>query len=298
MLRYLALALLLLGTATSSAFAQRKLDERRAAVPAGFIRIFAHSGSVQVRGWEKDSVAVTGTVTDTNDDRFIVEMTPRGAKIGLMGEAPAKPQPSVVTIMVPQRSQVWIKTGSADIAVTLAGGSVNLFSITGSIVVSGSPQSVYAETMSGEINLSNIRSRQARVKTASGVITTSGAIGDLTAVTVSGDINSVLQSFVRARIESVDGNIRYYGAIAPASVMDVINHSGGITLVIPASTSAEFAFSLYEADLTDEFAIKKRWMMSKQKEKEMSFGVGDRPTARVTIRSFKGPVAIRRQPVK
>lgn len=296
--RCLTLTLLLLCAASSPAFAQRKLDERRAAVPAGFIRIFAHSGSVQVRGWDKDSVAVTGSVNETPNDRFVVEMTPRGAKIGFWGEVPAK-QPSVVTIMVPQRSQVWIKTGSADITVTLAGGSVDLFSITGSIAVSGSPQSVYAETMSGEINLSNVRTRQARIKTASGIIKTSGVITELTAVTVSGDINAALESFGRARIESVEGDIRYYGAIIPAAVMDVINHSGGITLVIPPATSADFAFSLYEADLIDEFGIKKRWMMSnKLKEKEMTFGVGDRPTARVTIRSFKGPVAIRRQPVK
>ena len=289
----LLLSMLMLVAVAGNAFAQRKLDERRAVVPAGFIRIFAHGGNIKVIGWEKDSLHVVGAVQEAGD-RFLVEATKLGARLGYWGEG--KQGSANITLYVPRGSQVWVKTSAANIDVANVSGPLDLFSVTGSLTVAGTPRSVYAETMGGTINLMNTNTASARLKTASGEIRMSGSISDVTAVTVSGNINAGLESFGRARIESVDGQIRYFGVIPPAAVMDLINHAGAITLVIPPSTSADFAFNLYEADLVDEFGIKKRWMMSnKLKSKEMTFGVGDRPTARVTIRSFKGPVAIRRQ---
>jgi DUF4097 and DUF4098 domain-containing protein YvlB len=291
----LLLPVVLLAGVAQDATAQRKLNERRAVVPAGFIRIFVPDGEVRVFGWDKDSLVVTGGVQEP-DQRFAVEITKQGARVGFLGESTQKQGPAVVSVYVPRRSQLWVKTNTANIIATSLQGALDLFSVTGAIHVSGSPREIYAETMAGEVNLSNVKSTAVRVKTASGVIKSSGDVSDLTAVSVSGDINAAMQSFGRARFESVEGNIRYYGSITPNAVMDVSNHAGSITLVIPPTTSADFAFNLYEAELTDEFGIKKRWMMSnKFKAKEMTFGVGGRPTARVTIRSFKGQVAIRRQ---
>jgi DUF4097 and DUF4098 domain-containing protein YvlB len=293
-LMHLLLSFLLLLGVTHDAAAQRKLNERRAVVPAGFIRIFVPDGEVRVFGWDKDSLVVTGGVQEP-DQRFTVEITKQGARLGFLGESTEKQGPAVVSVYVPRRSQLWVKTNSANISATSLAGALDLFSVSGAIHVAGSPREVYAETMAGEIRLSNVKAASVRVKTASGVIKSSGEITDLTAVSVTGDINAAMQSFGRARFESVEGNIRYYGSIAQNAVMDVINHAGSITLVLPATTSADFAFNLYEADLTDEFGIKKRWMMSnKFKAREMTFGVGARPAARVTIRSFKGQVAIRR----
>lgn len=296
--RLVAASCLMLITSTS-AFAQEKVQERRAAVPNGFVRIFAFDGAVNVVGWDKDSLLVVGTASVPAGQEFSVSVSPRGAKIGIWGEAEPELKPSNFTVYLPRRSQVWVKTTGADINVGSVNGGVDLFSVSGSITLTGTPREVYAETMGGEINVNNASTASARLKTASGTIKISGEVSDLTAVTVSGAINTALRSFGRARFESVDGPVRYYGAIPNGSVMDVINHAGSITLVIPPETSADFAFNLYEADLTDEFGIKKRWMMStKMKAKEMSFGLGDRPTARVTIRSFKGPVSIQRMATK
>jgi hypothetical protein len=273
------------------AFAQRRINERRAVVSAGFIRIAIPEGDVRVVGWERDSLAVSGTAADG----FTIEVTRQGAKVGHWSDSGAPTSVSQVTIHVPHRSQVWVKTGGGNINIANVTGALDLFSVSGAIVVAGAAREIYAETMGGAITLSDVQANAARVKTGGGAIRLAGDVADVTAVSVSGDINSALTTFGRARFESLDGQIRHYGPIPDAAVMDVINHNGGITLIIPPKTSADFAFNLYQADLTDEFGIKKRWMMSnKFKGKEMTFGIGDRPAARVTIRSFKGPVAIRR----
>lgn len=287
-----AALLLLLGV--QAAQAQRKLNDRRAALPAGFVRIFMLSGQVNVIGWDRDSLVVTGIVHETSQEKFMIGTTAQGAKLGIWSEHEAALQPANITVYVPARSQVWVKTTSATVNVSNVAGGVDVFSVSGNVTVSGAPRALYAETMGGAIN-SSVSSASARLKTASGAIKSSGSVADLAAISVSGDIHAAPARFGRARFESVDGHIRYYGAVPAASVMEVINHAGAITLVIPARTVADFAFNLYEAELEDEFGIRKRWMLSEgYKAREMTFGLGDGPAARITISSFKGPVYIRR----
>jgi hypothetical protein len=284
----LLLACVMIASLADHAFAQRRINERRAVVPAGFIRIAIPEGDVRVIGWERDSLVVTGTAAAG----FTVEITRQGAKVGHWTDNDARTGASQITVYLPQRSQVWVKSAGAGIHVASVTGTLDLFSVSGVVTVSGAPREIYAETMGGAINLSDVKASVARVKTASGTIRVGGDVADLTAVSVSGDINSA-SAFGRARFESVEGAIRHAGPIRDAAVVDMINHTGSITLTLPPKTSADFAFNLYDADLTDEFGIKKRWMMSnKFKGKEMTFGIGDRPTARVTIRSFRGAVHI------
>ena len=287
----MVIALLAIGA--QDATAQRKINVRYAVVPAGFVRIAAPSGNVQVRGWNRDSLAVSGTVPQA----FKVEITKQGAKVGIWSDDAGSDASAQITVYIPARSHLWVKTVGAEIQVRDVSGGLDLFSITGAIIVGGAPREVYAESMQGAIRLVDVKTATARLKTAGGAIRTSGHIADLTAVSVAGAIEIARTSFGRARLESVQGEINFAGALQPAAVMDVINHAGPITLSLPAHTAADFTFNLYEADLQDEFGIKKRWMMSnKFKAREMTFGVGDRPSARLMIRSFKGPVAIRKLP--
>ena len=56
LLRFLVVTALL-ATSASQAFAQQRINERRAVVPAGFIRIAVPQGAVRVVGWDRDSLA-------------------------------------------------------------------------------------------------------------------------------------------------------------------------------------------------------------------------------------------------
>ena len=285
----------LLALSANSALAQRKLNERRAVVPNGFIRIHLLSGSVTVVGWDKDSLAATGTVWEPAGDRFAVGITPKGAKLGLWSDSDAPTKPSTITVYVPTRSQVWIKTASADARINGITGGLDIFSVSGSIAIGGTPREVYAETMGGDVVL-DATSSAARLKTAGGAIRISGNISDLTAVTVSGPIDLSNASYQRARIESVDGDIKIAGQLPRGSTLDVTNHAGAIEMLLPADASADFAVSLYSGELIDEFgAVKKLIGGTKtSKGREMVFVVGEKPVSRVSLRSFKGRVVLRR----
>lgn len=284
-------ALLLLVVCSTSAFAQRTLNERRAIVPDGFVRIFIASGNITVIGWDKDSLVVTGTVYEPPGDRFGIGVTPKGAKMGLWGELEQGVKPSRLTVMLPRKSQLWVKTVDGEVNVKDVMGGLDLFSVSGSFRIEGAPSEIYAETMGGQI-IVNANTASARLKTAAGAIKVSGTIADLTAVTVSGPIEVTKSQFKRARVESVDGDIRFLGALAMSSVLDVTNHSGAIDLFVPVKTQTEFTLSQYSGEFTDEFGFARKYSGARTKAKDYTFALG-KPLSKVTLRSFKGRISIR-----
>lgn len=286
----LVMMLLLVGRAQ----AQRTVDERRAVVPNGFVRIFLLNGSVTVKGWDKDSLAVTGTVYEPPGERFGVGVTPKGAKLGIWSDSEQKLKPSNITVWLPRRSQVWVKTTDAAIAVSDVTGGLDLFSVSGNIDISGTPAEAYAETMGGDITL-RANTSSARIKTAAGALHVSGSIADLTAVTVSGPIDVAKAAFSRARLESVDGDIRYTGAFSSGALLDVTNHAGLIELVMPVKVSADFVVSQYSGQLQEEFGLGKKLSGgAPYKAREVAFTLGQTASARVTLRSFKGMISLRK----
>ncbi|MGQ0563391.1 MAG: DUF4097 family beta strand repeat-containing protein [Gemmatimonadota bacterium] len=284
---------MLFALCANAALAQRKLDERRAIVPDGFVRIFMPGGSVTVVGWDRDSLHVTGTVHETAGDRFALGVTPKGAKLGMWSEFESALPPSHITVRVPRRSQVWVKTTGAAVRVSGVDGGLDVLSVSGSIEVDGAPREIYAETMGGDIAI-DATTPAARLKTASSAIRVRGSIADLTALTVSGPIELAAVSYRRARLESVAGDISYTGALPPGSALEITNHAGAVDLLLPANVAAQFALSLYAGELIGEFGAVAKLRNPKQKARELSFVLGDKPAASVTVRSFKGRVAVRK----
>lgn len=292
-LRVLALVCIATIGVIEPAAAQRKVNERHPILPDASIRVVVQQGEVRIIGWAKDSIAVVGGVYETPSNKFSMHVSPngKGAKLGLWEEDNDASRASSLYVYVPMSSSVWVKSAGASISASTT-GVLELISVTGSIYVTNAPRQLVAETMAGDIHI-NAKPATARVKTASGNITIAGEAADITATTVSGDIRIGLETFGRGRFESVDGHVRYFGAIPDRATVEFINHAGPITLMLPPKTAAEFAFNLYESELVDDFGIRKRWASAGSKASEATFSVGKKPTARVTIRSFKGPVNIR-----
>lgn len=289
----LAGALLL---AAAPAHAQRKLHERHAFQQNSSVRVVALNGEVRVFGWDKDSLVITGAVHETNSSRFGSSVGTGGAKLGIWPSDDAPTAASVINVYLPRTTQVWVKTTGANISVSGLTGVLDLVSVTGNINAAGAPRSLAAETMAGSISAA-VDAGVARLKTAGGEIRLNGSVHDGSVVTVTGDIIAELQTFAQLRLESVDGALHYTGALPDNSALELMNHNGRIELQLPTRTAAEFALSLYEAELTDDFGLTKHWLALRKKARAGTITIGERPSARVTIRSFKGPVSIRRQNV-
>jgi hypothetical protein len=288
----LGYANMLLGAVPDRLAAQTQVDRRAAIDADAYIRIHNIAGTLTVIGWDRDSVAVTGTVHEpAGRDGFYFGAGGDVAKMGIWSDDATSLEPSTLEVRVPAGARVWIKTGSADVRVTGVNGGVDISSVTGSIAVSGSPAELFAETLGGRIDI-DADTRAVRAKTASGAIVVRGAIRDVIATSVSGNLDIEGDRFERGSFESVDGDIRYLGNVGRASALDFTAHSGLIDFALPADANADFVVGTFYGEFQDRFGVADRVTGSRLKGQEYRFTLGS-GGGQVTVRNFKGRVVLR-----
>ena len=284
-----SLRLLPLLLAAGSLAAQQKLDRRIAIAPDASIRIWNLIGTTRIIGWDRDSIAVTATLPP-GAGNFYMGGAGKGAKLGVEREDEVKDnQPATLEIRVPRAARLWVKSGSASIEASGLTGELEASSVDGSIRVEGSLKLVVAESMDGNINIAGPVS-VVRIKGGGGTVTCRGARGDVHATTVGGAIVATDAALIRAHLETVSGVVSYDGTVAPQGTLEVITHSGDVTLRLPAEISAEFELNSIDGPIAFGPAGKGGSGKS-TKGKVMSFssGAGE---ARIQVRSFKGEIRV------
>lgn len=274
--------------------AQRKINEQFAALPDGHVRVQLLAGSVRVTGWDRDSIMVRGAVFETGGEKFQLHRDKAGVKISVWDPVAEKVPPSQLELFVPARSHIAIKTATATVVVSGVVGGVDVGTSTGAIEVSGSPRELIAESLSGGVT-ADVRSRVARVRTATGFVTMRGAVADASVVTVSGHVLVETGNIERGRFESVDGDLRFRGAIGRLASLDLINHAGAIELVLPPAAGAEVSVSTFEGTIDNALGVTpSRVLVRKGKGTEQTYTLAG-GGAYITIRTFKGAVILRRK---
>ncbi|MGH7645222.1 MAG: hypothetical protein ACREMR_06510, partial [Gemmatimonadales bacterium] len=177
------LACLPLIATTATAAAQQRVD-RGWPLAGDHVRLWipVARGAITISGWDRDSVAVTGSLTAGTG---MLDGAGNGqvVKLGLQSPAGAVPAGGAeLQVRVPHRARVTVLGGGASIAVAGIDGWLDLEATTGDIRISGSPEDVRAETLSGAVEIRGGTGRT-RVKTVSGPITLRGAGVDVAATT-------------------------------------------------------------------------------------------------------------------
>src|SRR5690606_33686275 len=149
-MRVLPVAIGLLLVAAPAA-AQRRVAERLPAAPDGYVRVHNIAGSVKLIGWDRDSVAVTGTVHDTPNERVTVQRDGDGVTVGRWASTVARAEPSWLGGRVPSRGRVWLRPGAGSVYVEGVTGSVDVASGGGRIGMPGGLGEGFAEAMTGSI---------------------------------------------------------------------------------------------------------------------------------------------------
>jgi hypothetical protein len=284
-------ALLLL--AAPPVAAQRTIAEGLGVPGDAHVTISNVAGWVKITGWARDSIAVTGTVSDTKTERFTVQRAGSAVRIGLWDAAAASVPPSHVEVRVPSRASVTVRTGSASVFIADVSGALDVASIGGEIEIRGAPRSVLVESMTGPL-IVDVRTGSVRAKTVTSAIRLHGSYDDATATSVSGSI--LLDGAVvrRGSFEAVDGELRFVGALRPDAELAFVTHAGAVEFLLPAATSATFRSIAFGGSFQSEFSEPVRTAISKVKgtEHDLSVGGGE---AQISVRSFRGRVVIRRR---
>jgi hypothetical protein len=255
------------------------------------VRVYNLVGSVRVIGWNRDSVAVTGTLGKGN----VLHMGGgrSGMKMFIEGADDRNPAPADIEVMVPLRAKVWVKTATASIDVSGVSGSLDLYVVGGNITVKGNPADVNAEAIDGSIAISGSPA-WVRAKSASGNVSIDGSISDVTCSTVSGKIDIAGTKFEKARFESVTGNIRFAGSFEKGGLVNFDTHSGSIEIGMPAESPADFDIVSIAGPVTNKLTSSRPIPGRYGRGSELTTSSGSGGT-RVVVRSFKGSVVLIRK---
>jgi DUF4097 and DUF4098 domain-containing protein YvlB len=250
-----ALALLLAPWALANA---ASVDEHRAANPQGAVEIDNVAGSIDIQGWDKSEVAVSGTigkdverveVTTEGNRTSIKVVLPQGHHFGVHdGEAR-------LTIHVPTNSSIATNLVSSELKVAGVRGSLELRTVSGDISGEGGGD-VRANVVSGSIHLTANAGKVIEVKTISGDIVLNGGNAEVEATSVSGTLHVTLGSVSRARFKTISGDIAASLAATADAQIEGETVSGNVKLDFASAPTADFDLQTISGEISNCFGPK------------------------------------------
>jgi len=250
-------ALSALALAASVAHAEKNIEERLAADPRGNVEINNVAGSIELQGWDKAQVEVTGTAGSDVDHVSVrgdpghirVQVVTRENRLWGSGGS------ANLIVRVPAKSSVTATLVSADFKVSGLLGDLKLQSVSGDVKgdVGGD---LRAGSVSGDIHLNARSAKSIAVRTVSGDITLGGGSGETDVTSVSGTVKVDEGAQTRAHFKSVSGDITANLAMTADAQIDGESVSGTINLNFAAVPAADFDVQTFSGDIENCFGPK------------------------------------------
>jgi DUF4097 and DUF4098 domain-containing protein YvlB len=249
---------LAIAAAALPASAERvQVDETRPAAADGEVSVELLAGTVEIIGWDRNEVHVTGSIDDEFEE---LEIDAGEGEISIEVEISGHERRSfdggaTLKIRVPTRSEIGVEVISADISVEDVAGEVEIEAISGRVICRGAIEEIGIECVSGDVTVETTADlRRASIETVSGGIELSAALGHS----------------ARVRLESVNGDV---------------------VLRLPSSTSADFEISTFNGSIRNDFGPQAEKTSKYLPARELSFSLGS-GDARVVVEAFNGTVRL------
>lgn len=272
------------------ALGQERVDERQPAAADGTVVIESRGGSLRIEGWERNEVAVSGTL-GPGAERVAVRGQGRKTRVEVEPGVHERVAQADLEIKVPARSQVSVESFQARVEVSGVSGSVRVETVNGGIAVSGAADQVDVESVNGGVTVRG-RSAHVHAESVNGPVTVGDPGPDVQAGTVNGPLSVTgSRGLQRAHLESVNGPLVFDGDLAPRATLEVENVSGSVELAL-ASPAADFEISTFTGAIVNELGPPARRSDDDDEPgRELVFSVGG-GGARVTVRTLSGRVKL------
>jgi DUF4097 and DUF4098 domain-containing protein YvlB len=230
--------------------AGESIDRKVAADPKGEVVISNVSGTIDVRGWDRNEVQVTGHLgrdvervdVESSGGRTIVKVVlPRGSNHD--GGAD-------IEVSVPKDSSVEVSAVSADVSSRGVQGSQRLKSVSGEITADIAGNESEVRSVSGDVTVrGNGKPSSLRVSSVSGSLDLTNTAGKLDVVTVSGDARVSMGETSEVRGRTTSGNLEVTGKLTRDARVDVEGVSGDITLHVSAAGGLSTEIESFSGDI-------------------------------------------------
>lgn len=278
--------------ASTLAFADTPINETLDADEDGEVIISNVSGSVEVEGWSRNQVEVTGTLGDRVEE-LIFERD--GDEILIKVKLPrnsSRNAASDLVIKVPEASSLDIDTVSADIEVKGVRGEQDLNAVSGDITTTFYGSELDAEAVSGDLEVAGDNQvANVSLQTVSGDIETEDLAGEFRGESVSGDVTAVGGPFERVRAETVNGDIVLHGRLSDGGRMDVETINGEVDIDFDGDVSAEIDIETFNGSIRNCFGPESVRTSKYAPGRELDFTEGS-GSGRVRINTLNGNVRL------
>jgi Putative adhesin len=277
--------------ATGARAATRSVEQRQSADPAGSVEIINVAGSVDVVGWDKPEVEVTGQIGErvervdvTGADKHVTVkvVLPVGGHWSGDGEAH-------LTIHVPQMSSLSLSLVSADLKISGVSGAQQIHSVSGGVTTEGGGNA-RVSTISGDVHVTVPAGTPAEVSTVSGDVYVHGAEGEVSVKSVSGGGKLDLGTVSNFRLESVSGDFTVSARLAPAAQFEASGVSSSLRVDLSGGTGVTYDVSALSgaiSNCTEPKAVSPRYGPGSH----LSYTTGDGKAA-VRISSKSGDLSL------
>lgn len=268
------------------------VNETLDAEPDGTVTVSNVAGSVEVRGWSRNQVEVTGTL-GSRVDELIFERD--GNEVLIKVKVPRNSNGGVssdLEIRIPVRSSLQVNTVSADIDVADVEGEQQLESVSGDIETEAHDADIELGSVSGDIEVSGDKKAiRSRLNTVSGDIDAENLSGEINGESVSGDVNTVGGSFNRVSLNTVNGEIVYHARLLDDGRLDIETVNGSVDVDFEGDVSARFDIETFNGAIRNCFGPEAVRTSRYAPGRELKFTEGS-GSGRVTIQTLNGSLRL------
>ena len=268
------------------------VDRKVAADPDGEVVISNVSGTIDVRGWDRNEVQVTGTLgrsverldVESSGGRTVVKVVlpHRGARDG----------DAEIEVQVPKNSRVEVSAVSADVSSRGVLGTQRLTSVSGEITADISGNDSQIRSVSGDVTARGVgQPSSVRVSSVSGSLDITNIGGKIEVVTVSGDARVQASEISEIRGRTTSGDLELHGKLTRDGRVDVEGVSGDLVLSLSAPNGLAAELESFSGSIEG--------CLAKGVERMSKYGPGTRLSlrtvengARVRAKTLSGDIEI------
>ncbi len=261
--------------------------------PNGLVEISNVAGDVEVIGWNKSTVSLTGrTEEGVKEVRF--DTNKRGVRIRVVHDkrGPKHDIEANLVLRMPATAEVEVTTVSADIEVEGMLAEQRLRSVSGDVDSDIADADIDVESISGEVSVRGTNaSVRLNVSAVSGDIDLRDVSGELTVRSVSGDVNVEAGTFSRALMDNTSGDLRISGRPTDGASVELQTVSGDVLLSLCGKRSGNFDLETFSGDIIDLSGDQRVHRDRYGPGSELRFSEGDSGT-RVEIDTMSGNIEL------
>lgn len=278
---------------TISLSAAQTVDERLAADPDGVVEVSVVEGMVEVHGWKKDEIEVTGSLSN-NVEKLVFERNGAHSLIKLVYFKKGKRGDGKTRLLVrvPQQSELDVNVVSADIEVEQVYGEQKIIGVSSDINTEVFENELNVQVVSGDLEVSGAgKNTRIHLTSVSGDINARNIRGELEFTSVSGDLELEATEMDRVRAKTTNGDISIYADLASEGRLELHTINGDVEVDIKKADELAVDIETMNGDIEECFGETALRTHKYGPGSSLRFSNGD-GSRKVSINTLNGDVDI------